>query len=126
MKDDPSSVASSSHIAGTCSPNISSSLSSMDWILDSGASAYVCYSRESFFNIKPAVGASISLSDQSRIIVDYCGGVRISYDLILHNVLFVPTFRFNLISVISFISSMPVRVSFTDNSCLIQASSLQG
>ncbi|KAL4376288.1 hypothetical protein GQ457_02G028470 [Hibiscus cannabinus] len=63
------------------------------WIIDSGASRHVCYSRELFDSLVPVKGGTILLPDQSVVPVSCSGTVRLSSSLVLKNVLFVPQFR---------------------------------
>ncbi|KAL4291591.1 hypothetical protein GQ457_14G021780 [Hibiscus cannabinus] len=90
------------------------------WIIDSGASRHVCYSKELFDSLVPIEGGTILLPDQSVVPVSYSGTVRLSSSLILKNVLFVPQFRFNLISVSSLIADSNFRILFRKSECLIQ------
>ncbi|KAL4313244.1 hypothetical protein GQ457_01G015460 [Hibiscus cannabinus] len=90
------------------------------WIIDSRASRHVCYSKELFESLVPIEGGTILLSNQSVVHVSFSGTVRLSSSLVLKNVLFVPQFRFNLISVSSLIADSNFRILFCKSECLIQ------
>ncbi|KAL4363042.1 hypothetical protein GQ457_04G026360 [Hibiscus cannabinus] len=90
------------------------------WIIDSGASGHVCYNKDLFDSLDPIEGGTILLPDQSVVPVSYSGTVRLSSSLILKNVLFVPQFRFNLVSVSSLIADSNFRILFCKSECLIQ------
>lgn len=111
--------SSTSHVA-VISPSTSLPPDSSVWIVDSGASAHVCFLKESFISLKPISGATLSLPNNMSFTVEFLGDVYLQPDLILKDVLFVPSFHFNLISVSSLITQSPFMVSFIDGSCLIQ------
>ncbi|KAL4302198.1 hypothetical protein GQ457_10G017620 [Hibiscus cannabinus] len=73
------------------------------WIIDSGASKHVCYSKDLFESLQSTEG-TIPLPNKSVVAVTYSGTVRLSSSLVLRNVLFVPQFRFNLLSIDPLIS----------------------
>lgn len=50
----------------------------------------------------------------------FVGSVQVSDDLILHDVLFVPSFSFNLIFLSSLIAQMPVMIRFVGDFCVLQ------
>lgn len=90
------------------------------WILDSGASTHISFQKELFVSLEPVTGISVSLLNHTRIFVDFVGDVHISADLVLRRVMFIPSFRFNLISISSLTSKLSYTVQFAENSCLIQ------
>lgn len=56
------------------------------------------YDKTKFVSFCPAYNVSVILPDQNRYKVDYVGNVRLSKDLCLINVLYVPQFAYNLMS----------------------------
>jgi len=70
------------------------------WIIDIGASDHMCHSRELFttflFLIKPI---AVTLPNGKKEIVTYFGTVTVTKDLVLHGVLYIPSFKYNLLSV---------------------------
>ncbi|XP_016558245.2 uncharacterized protein LOC107858017 [Capsicum annuum] len=96
------------------------------WIIDSGASHHMSYNDSSFFNTQnlphPLL---ISLPNGCRVKVTKVGSVTISPDLILHKVLYVPSFRFNLIAVSSLTAQLKSLITFSTTSCLLQAPSMK-
>ena len=46
--------------------------------------------------------------------------IRFSYSLYLEDVLYIPSFQFNLISISKLLSSMPCKLTFVANTCFIQ------
>ncbi|XP_026426195.1 uncharacterized protein LOC113322310 [Papaver somniferum] len=103
------------------------------WIVDTGASNHVCCDDtvfESCHNISPLqVGLPNGVSIQATKI----GIVQLNDFLILHNVLFVPQFTCNLLSVSQLLSSSHathaqknnISVQFTNSECVIQDHTLR-
>ena len=48
------------------------------------------------------------------------GTVKISFDLVLQNVMCLPDFHFNFLSISALTSSLPILVQFYDSCCIIQ------
>nr|XP_025611968.1 uncharacterized protein LOC112705349 [Arachis hypogaea] len=95
-------------------------LKNHDWILDSGATAHVSSSLtlfQSYHHINPV---TIKMPNGSKIVATICGTVFFSTNLYLTNVLYVPTFSFNLISVSHATKSLLCVFSFDKNACKIQ------
>ena len=91
------------------------------WIIDSGATHHVCHDIrlfESFDDV--TVTSSIMLPNGQNVDISRVGTVRLTSLLVLHNVLFVPSFRYNLISVSSLTKSLPCSLTFSDDHCFIQ------
>ncbi|KAG5616996.1 hypothetical protein H5410_016820 [Solanum commersonii] len=91
---------------------ISVSLSSISWILDSGASEHMTSDINLLFNItmlpKPVY---VNLPNSTRALVLQSGSVHLLPSLTLKNVMFAPSFNYNLLSV--------YRLCFQFNSILI-------
>lgn len=123
-----SDVASSSttHVAGTCYSVLNSIHSSTRWVLDSGASAHVCFSRPAFTSLVEVSDMSVTLPNNSRIPVKFIGDVRLNSHITLRGVLYIPDFQFNLLFISALATHMSVMIQFVGDSCLIQdKSSLQ-
>lgn len=73
------------------------------WILDSGASEYMTFDKSILFDIitltQPLI---VNLSNSFKIRVTYAGKVSLFPDIILDRVLYVPSFKFNLLSIHKF------------------------
>ena len=63
---------------------------------------------------------SITIPDGRNIPIKYIGQVKLNNGVVLHNVLYVPQFRFNLIAVSKVISDMHGLVVFDTNKCYLQ------
>lgn len=73
---------------------------SNSWILDSGASEHMNFNR-TFFNSfkllpKPIL---VTLPNSHRETVTHSGSVHLLSDLPLHNVFYIPSLKFNILSV---------------------------
>ncbi|KAL4296033.1 hypothetical protein GQ457_12G012530 [Hibiscus cannabinus] len=86
---------------------------------DRTTSKHVCYSKDLFESLHSIEG-TILLPNKSIVSVAYSRTVWLSSSLVLRNVLFVPQFRFNLLSVSSLISDSNLSVLFCKSKCLIQ------
>ncbi|XP_012842529.1 PREDICTED: uncharacterized protein LOC105962751 [Erythranthe guttata] len=70
-------------VTGTCALTGTPSLSSHDWILDSGASKHICHDKPMFVNLRSVSNSRVLLPDSSVLIVSYVGDVRFSNDIFL-------------------------------------------
>ncbi|KAL4347272.1 hypothetical protein GQ457_17G002930 [Hibiscus cannabinus] len=90
------------------------------WIIDSGASRHVYAFKESFDSLCSIQGGSIMLHDNSTVMVQYSGTIRLSSRLVLHDVLYVPEFKFNLLAVSRLVKDVDLNVLFCKTQCVIQ------
>lgn len=92
------------------------------WILDSGASDHVSSSFLNLFNYYQQITPTIvRLPKGQQVIATHLGTFQIFYSLSLFNVLYLPNFNFNLISISKLISSLNSKLIFSANDCFIQA-----
>ncbi|CAA7044889.1 unnamed protein product [Microthlaspi erraticum] len=105
-----------------CLSSLYNSLPAGSWIIDSGATTHVCFDLALFSNLLPVSAVTVSLPNGIREPISHTGIVHLSHDLVLHNVLHVPSFRFNLISVSSLLKDSNSSNHFYSNHCLIQES----
>ncbi|KAK9682509.1 hypothetical protein RND81_10G079000 [Saponaria officinalis] len=120
----PSSVNFAAN--SSCSTSINSSLMHNCWILDSGTTHQICYRKSLFTDLIPLVKPySISLPNGQIVVINFVGSVFISSDLMLQNVLYVPCFKFNLLSIAKLTKQHHLSVTFTSNICYLQGSSLK-
>ncbi|KZV48565.1 hypothetical protein F511_32101 [Dorcoceras hygrometricum] len=112
--------SSASCFTGICSTvSHNSSITHTDWVLDTGATHHICCSLSMFHSSKP-VNSKIMLPNTLTIQVTTTGSVFLTNDLILHDVLYVPEFQFNLLSISSLTKNLACSVSFMSDSCHIQ------
>ena len=96
------------------------------WILDSGASHHMTFNKQHLTNILPLPEpVLVRLPNGYKVKVTEIGNVRITSQITLYNVLFIPSFKYNLISINSLTLHLKCVVSFSNTSCLLQAPSLK-
>ena len=76
-----------------------SHITSNDWILDNGATDHMVHSLQFFTSITSVVQILVRLPNGDVAKVTYIGTVQLSSTLIFENVLCIPTFSFNLVSI---------------------------
>ncbi|XP_012856897.1 PREDICTED: uncharacterized protein LOC105976150 [Erythranthe guttata] len=118
---DEAEVAHISCVSGIClAASLHESFQPHYWIIDSGASRHICNDKTLFSSLHKVNFARVILPDCSLVVVEYMGDVCLSDDLILKNVFYVPSFKFNLISVSALLDRLPHTVIFDSTSFLIQ------
>lgn len=69
------------------------------WILDSGATHHITCSLEYFEICHRTQGISVKLPNGETVCVTHIGQIRLNKNVVLQNVLYIPSFAFNIISV---------------------------
>ena len=96
------------------------------WILDSGASDHMSYDHEALVDLQFfKQPLSVTLPNGYKVLVHQYGKLHLSNDLVLDNVLLVPHFKYNLLSIKSRTSQLHCKVVFTEDLCMLQGSSLK-
>ena len=90
------------------------------WILDTGATDHIVHSISCLSTITSTIRATVELPNGNMVPVTHIGTVTLSPSPILTNVLCVPSFHFNLISVSKLVQSS-LCLFFLSNYCFIQA-----
>ncbi|XP_022867559.1 uncharacterized protein LOC111387248 [Olea europaea var. sylvestris] len=90
------------------------------WIVDSDATNHVCFDQSLFHTLVPISNSFFTLPNKTRIQVNFSGIIRINPSLILYDVLYVPQFQFNLLSVTSLTRNSSLQIIFLMDRCLIQ------
>ena len=70
-----------------------------DWVIDTGATNHMVHSITCFTTITATLNTFVNLPNGEVALVTHVGIVKISEHLTFHNVLCVPSFSFNLISI---------------------------
>ena len=99
---------------------VTTQISSSDWILDSGATNHMIHSIHFFTSITSIVHISIRLLNGDMAKVSHIGIVQVTPTLLLENVLCIPTFSFNLMSISKLTQSSSSCCIFLSQFCLIQ------
>lgn len=122
--DQETSYSGNALLAGThC---LLSSTHVNNWIIDSGASYHMCSSLESFHTFQEihSNNSFITIPDGNKIKVTHIGHIKLANFLELKDVLFAPSFKFNLNSVNKLVKDTAYTVFFNSNSCFIQEHSM--
>ncbi|XP_004515732.1 uncharacterized protein [Cicer arietinum] len=108
------------NLGNSFSHQISNLVSNHSWIMDTGATDHVCFSANMFQSIKRIQPVSIKLPNGSLIIAQFVGTIFFNNDFYLNDVLYLPQFSTNLISVPRLTNSLNCHLVFHATNCLIQ------
>ena len=90
------------------------------WVLDTGATDHIIHSVTLFTKITSSISTFVQLPNGKKVIVTHIGTIQVTSTLVLENVLCVPSFSFNLISVSKLTKSLSCCLVFLSNFCFIQ------
>lgn len=90
------------------------------WIVDSGATDHIPFSLNSFTYAKLVRNYYVHKPNNKRIHVSLIRTVKLSPTLVLHDVLCVPSFKFNLMSIRQITKDRKTCVFFTDRCCVVK------
>ncbi|KAL0423503.1 UNVERIFIED_CONTAM: Retrovirus-related Pol polyprotein from transposon RE2 [Sesamum radiatum] len=91
------------------------------WIIDSGATAHMCANLKLMNRLKPYIAeSSVALPDGTKKHVTHCGSVTLSPDVTLKAVLYMPSFKCNLLSVSKLSSLSHITILFSSDHCVMQ------
>nr|XP_017228665.1 PREDICTED: uncharacterized protein LOC108203964 [Daucus carota subsp. sativus] len=94
---------------------------SNDWIIDSGATDHITCFHHLLTDVTTC-NVDICLPNGHQAQVRMKGNIKLTPDIILYDVLLVPAFQFNLVSVSKLITTLHCVVKFRPKSCIIQDS----
>lgn len=89
------------------------------WTIDAGASDHICCSLKFFTYAKPVHNMLVQKPTGTKALATHVGKVRLTASLTLQNVLCVPSFKFNLISVSKLTETKQHCIVVTDLHCII-------
>ncbi|KAL2906248.1 Retrovirus-related Pol polyprotein from transposon RE2 [Bienertia sinuspersici] len=92
------------------------------WILDSGATDHICHDMSFFSNLSftDPSNTSITIPNGSKVAVTLKGTITLGDTYFLPDVLYVPNFKFNLISIPKLCQDLNCQTIFSNNQCFIQ------
>jgi hypothetical protein len=90
------------------------------WIIDTGVTDHMICSMSLFTSITSAVSKSVRLPNGQYASVTHIGTIKISESFVLIDVLCIPSFSFNLISVSKLIKNLQCCVIFLSKFCFVQ------
>lgn len=107
------------NFAGTSICFFSSSKNKV-WIIDSGASDHISPHLSQFMSYRFMLNTSfITMPDGSQACVKHIGSVKLHDDIILHDVLHVPQFKYNLLYVQKLTTQLCSSMILSPNKCLL-------
>ena len=112
-------MSTSNHFVSSAGIDHSLPLNESAWVIDTGASCHVCFDLTRFTDTHLISNTVVTLPDGNRIEVTISGSVILSTHLILHNLLFLPHFKFNLLSISALTANTSFSVLFSSHSCYI-------
>lgn len=119
-RDSSSSITT----AGTCSGFCASLNKNKDmWIVDNGASNHICCSLIWYSSYRKIIPISIQMPNGSFAKSDIAGDVLLNDSLLLKDVLYLPIFAFNKISISKITKAMKYSFIFCNDTCSIQDTS---
>jgi len=89
------------------------------WVLDTGATNHIIHSISLFTKITNSISSFVHLPNGKTILPTHIGTIQVTTSLILENVICVPAFSFNLISVSKLTKSLSCCLVFLSNYCFI-------
>lgn len=90
------------------------------WFIDSGASSHIYFYKDLFIVLKPITNKFVVVfPDGIECQPTLCGSVQINPSIVIEDVFFVPTFKFNLLSVSSLLQNSKMTIMFTNTHCYI-------
>ncbi|KAL2941800.1 Retrovirus-related Pol polyprotein from transposon TNT 1-94 [Bienertia sinuspersici] len=122
--DEEPSTSKSANVAGIF---CLLSSASNGWVLDSGATDHMTHDLSMFHSLHDIESSqgSITIPDGTKIQIKYSGDIELQHGLSLRDVLYVPHFKFNLISIPKLCQDMDCTAMFTDSKCFVQGLSMR-
>jgi len=100
--------------------NVSINVDENGWIIDTGATHHTCHDLSWFTTYSEIQPISVTLPNKNIVEACHKGNVKLSDSLHIHNVLYLPEFVVNLISVSKLCKEQDCIVNFEANQCIIQ------
>ena len=95
-------------------------LSSSSWIIDTGATHHITDTKDWLYDIVDVLDCPVGLPNGASVVATHKGSVRLSDSIVLTNVLYVPQFCCNLLSISQLTSALSCVVQFNSSMCAIQ------
>jgi len=95
-------------------------INSYQWIIDSGATSHICCYKSLYDSYVPMNNSHVLLPNSFKVKVEGIGNIKLTQDIFLHNVLYIPSFRFNLLSLLTLIQQNQFRFIMQPNFFILQ------
>ena len=90
------------------------------WVIDTGATDHIVCSMHLLTSFTAISNSVVELPNGEAALVTHVGTLKLSSHITLTNVLCVPSFSFNLLSISAFTHSQPLCLVFLSTYCFIQ------
>ena len=90
------------------------------WVLDSGATHHVSHTKDLYVEYRALEETYVTLPNGYTVHIEGIRFIQLTDAISLHNVLYIPEFKFNLISVSVLTKTLNSKVSFTSVSGLFR------
>nr|KYP57113.1 hypothetical protein KK1_003369 [Cajanus cajan] len=111
--------AITTNVTGICM-NVDFSDKNHIWIINSSATSHICCSKTLYNSYSTLINSHVLLPNSTKVQVKVIGSIKHSDEIFLHNVIHIPTFRFNLLSLLTLINENCFRFVFEPNSFILQ------
>lgn len=96
------------------------------WIIDSGANDHMCSNKSFLVSLHKLPSPHlIGLPDGQTTFISFIGDIQLHETILLKGVLYVPSFKYNLLSVAKLTKQLHTFLLFTDHACMMQDPSLK-
>lgn len=116
----PSVIGISSSVIGMSNSTLNSSFPPSTWVLDSGATSHISCSLSFFKTYNMLANKFVLLPNKLKVQVVAIGTVHLGSHFFLHDVLFIPSFNINLVSVSALLKTKKYTLQITDSGFEIQ------
>ncbi|CAL9233896.1 unnamed protein product, partial [Arabidopsis halleri] len=90
------------------------------WVIDTGATNHICHDKSAFSTFHFLQNTTVTLPNGGLVSIVGIGSIHMGRHLELHDVLYIPQFKFNLLSISCLTKSMGCKVWFDEHSCVLQ------
>jgi len=111
---------SNTHTVPVTDSPVTHSPNNISWIIDSRATDHIASSLNLFLHYSKIKPVQIELPNGNVVFSHFSGSVQFSPKFVLHDVLYVSDFTFNLLSISKLISCLNYFLTFSDVNCYIQ------
>lgn len=94
MRIEASNQIEYSNAISTCNTKL---LTLNTWIIGTKASCHVVNSMNKFNNVRLINNRNVILPNEEQLIMTHLGDVHLSKNIILYDIMFIPSFQYNLI-----------------------------
>jgi mRNA-degrading endonuclease HigB of HigAB toxin-antitoxin module len=95
-------------------------ISHTEWVIDIGATDHMVINTQYYTSMQVVHNLNVTLPNGQSVVVTHIGSIQVTSSLLLTDVLCVPSFDFNLISVSKLTKSLHCCIFFLSNYCFIQ------